>query len=325
MKEQSFYYPFNFKLESGEQLPELRLQYYTAGELNANHDNVIWICHPLWLNGNVSQWWASLVGPGKVFDTDHYFIISVDALAGMGKSTGPLSIDPVTKTNFFHRFPQISIADISNSFEILRDHLKIDNVHSMVGVEMGAQIAVNWLTVCPRIASNLILFGGGSSLSQWSSAQFRLLKEVIELDATWQLNSRKAGENSMPIILKMLKIAMAGAISQSNAVNELFCQLGEKVSINPYSLLLLTEASKKFEIKEKLLNKIKANCFIILAADDPLPNHNAHLKLTQHLDNAVLHFIPSARGSFTYFDKPAHIENVLKDYKLPKRYKQKLA
>jgi len=325
MKEHSFYYPFTFKLESGEQLPELRLHFYTAGSLNADHDNIIWICHPLWLNGEVSQWWKHLVGSGKMFDTDHYFIIAADALAGMGKSTGPLSFNPVTKKNFFHQFPSISIADISNSFELLREHLKINQLHSLVGVAMGAQVAASWQSMCPSLASNLVLIGGGSSLSNGGRSQYNLIKEVIELDATWQLNSSKAGENSMPIIMKLLKNLMAGAQSKLSDVNEVFAQLLEKITVNPYSFILLSEASQKFKIKENLLNRIKANCYILIADNDPFPDHEAHKRLAQDFDNAIVNFIPSSMGSFTYYGEPAYIERLLKNYNLPHQYKQKLA
>ncbi len=75
---ETFTYNGALKLESGFILPGYHLAYTTYGTLNDSGDNAIWIFHALTANSNPHEWWPGLVGPGKVFDPDHYFIVCVN-------------------------------------------------------------------------------------------------------------------------------------------------------------------------------------------------------------------------------------------------------
>ena len=85
-----------FLLESGEILPELTVYYQTFGELNREKNNVIWVTHALTGNADASDWWAGLVGPGKCFDPEKYFIVCANNLGSCYGSSGPLDINPLT-------------------------------------------------------------------------------------------------------------------------------------------------------------------------------------------------------------------------------------
>src|SRR5580698_602050 len=64
-----------FALECGKSLPSVTIAYSHYGELNAQKDNVIYVCHALTANSDVADWWPNMVGPGLAFDTDKYFVV----------------------------------------------------------------------------------------------------------------------------------------------------------------------------------------------------------------------------------------------------------
>src|SRR3712207_2276832 len=105
-------------LDSGATLGPITLAYETYGQLSPEHDNAILLLHALsgdahaagWHSGaNKPGWWDSMVGPGRPFDTDRYFVICSNVLGGCQGSTGPSSSDPATGRPYGARFPVLTI------------------------------------------------------------------------------------------------------------------------------------------------------------------------------------------------------------------------
>src|SRR5262245_5408943 len=67
---------YDFEFENGSILPELRVSYETYGKLNAGRDNAILLVPET--SGNRHAF-GSVIGPGKTFDTEKNFVITVDA------------------------------------------------------------------------------------------------------------------------------------------------------------------------------------------------------------------------------------------------------
>ena len=74
----------NFKLESGSVLENIKIAFKTFGKLNKKKNNAILICHALtgdqFCTGKnpvtkKNGWWNILVGPGKVIDTNIFFVV----------------------------------------------------------------------------------------------------------------------------------------------------------------------------------------------------------------------------------------------------------
>ena len=75
MKQQkTFHFSREFILESGQSLPEVEISYHTYGKLTST-SKVIWVCHALTANSEVSDWWNGLFGEGDIFDKEEYFIV----------------------------------------------------------------------------------------------------------------------------------------------------------------------------------------------------------------------------------------------------------
>ncbi|NBA76621.1 homoserine O-acetyltransferase [Emticicia sp. ODNR4P] len=186
-----------FKLEAGGVLPEVELAYQALGQLNTDCSNVIWVCHAFTGSQDVADWWQGLVGKGKLFDPEQYFIICVNVLGSHYGSTGPLSINPETGEPYFHTFPTITIRDIVNSFDLLREHLGISKIKTCVGGSLGGQQAVEWAISQPELIENLILIATNAQHSPWGIAFNESQRMSIEVDPTWTESHPLAGINGM--------------------------------------------------------------------------------------------------------------------------------
>ena len=142
-------------LESGKILPQVTVAYETYGKLNSDKSNAILILHALsgdahaagFHNGDQKPgWWDDMIGSGKAFDTDKYFVISSNVLGGCQGTTGPSSINPVTGKKYGIDFPFITIGDMVHVQKILIEHLGIKKLLSAAGGSMGGMQSLSWLS-----------------------------------------------------------------------------------------------------------------------------------------------------------------------------------
>src|SRR3979409_292025 len=95
-------------LDNGVTLTPVDVAYETYGTLNAARSNAILILHAFSGDahaGGEGGWWDKMIGPGKGFDTDKYFVICANVLGGCRGTTGPGSINPVTGCPWAMSFP----------------------------------------------------------------------------------------------------------------------------------------------------------------------------------------------------------------------------
>src|SRR6201995_4597907 len=121
----------DFRLQSGEILPEVTIAYRTMGTLSPKRDNVVLVTHgntsgphmidPNSLAGEGA--WNEIVGPGKAVDTVRYFAICPNMLGSSYRSTNAASIDPRAGKRYGPRFPGISVSDIVATQRKLLAHL----------------------------------------------------------------------------------------------------------------------------------------------------------------------------------------------------------
>ncbi len=130
-------------LESGEVIPEVTIGYQTFGELNADRSNAIFINHAMTGWSDVPAWWPGLVGPGKAFDTDKYFIVCPNVVGGCQGSTGPTSISPDGK-RWGSRFPYLTIRDMVQAEFKFNDALGIEQYLLATGPSLGGMRALEW-------------------------------------------------------------------------------------------------------------------------------------------------------------------------------------
>jgi homoserine O-acetyltransferase/O-succinyltransferase len=120
----------DFRFQTGEVLPELRLHYTTVG---APSGEPVLILHGStgagtnMLNANFA---GELFGPGQPLDASRYFIILPDAL-GAGKSSKPFD-------GLRTRFPKYNYDDIVRAqYRLVTEHLGVRRLRLVLGRDVS--------------------------------------------------------------------------------------------------------------------------------------------------------------------------------------------
>jgi len=148
------------KLRSGAVLDRYELVYETYGQLNADKNNAVLICHALSGNHHVAGfhsehdkrpgWWDTMIGPGKPIDTNKFFVIGLNNLGGCHGSTGPSSLDPTTGQPYGASFPLVTVDDWVETQARLADQLGIQQFAAVVGGSLGGMQALQWSITYPE-------------------------------------------------------------------------------------------------------------------------------------------------------------------------------
>ncbi|MGD0090840.1 MAG: homoserine O-acetyltransferase [Planctomycetota bacterium] len=145
-------------LELSGTLPAVTVVYETYGQLNAQRDNAILICHALSGDSHVARhdpeddpgWWDIFVGPGRAIDTDRYFVICPNILGSCRGTTGPHTVNPATGKPYGADFPVVTVGDMVGVQARLVGHLGIESLLAVVGGSLGGQQALAWATQFPE-------------------------------------------------------------------------------------------------------------------------------------------------------------------------------
>jgi len=188
--------PNEMKLESSERLGPITLAYETYGRLSSERDNAILIVHALSGDAHVAGyhsehdkkpgWWDFMVGSGRPFDTDKYFIICSNVLGGCKGSTGPTSINPKTGKPYNLSFPVVTIGDMVKAQAHLIDHLGIEKLHAVIGGSMGGMQVLEWAIEYPNRIASAIPIATTSRLSAQGIAWDEVGRQAIYADANWK-------------------------------------------------------------------------------------------------------------------------------------------
>jgi homoserine O-acetyltransferase len=194
---QVYNYNDEYPLECGASLPAFQLYYSTLGTLNADKSNVIWVCHAFSGSSDFTDWWPGLFGTGCLYDPSEYFIICANMPGSCYGSTGPLSINPRTQSQYFHDFPMLTNKDMVQAYNSLRRHLGIARIHTVIGCSMGGQQAIEWAVDQPGVFEHLIAIGANARHSPWAVAFNETQRMAILADPSWQESHEQAGLNGM--------------------------------------------------------------------------------------------------------------------------------
>ncbi|NJO55503.1 MAG: homoserine O-acetyltransferase [Rhodospirillales bacterium] len=182
------------KLDCGVELRQFPVAYQTYGRLNADKSNVILVCHALTGDQFVAEshpvtnkpgWWSLLVGPGRVVDTNQFFVLCANVLGGCMGSVGPPEINPTTGEPWALGFPIITIADMVRAQAMLLDHLGINKLFAVIGGSMGGMQVLEWAALYPERVFAAIPIATAAHHTAQNIAFHEVGRQAIKADPEW--------------------------------------------------------------------------------------------------------------------------------------------
>ena len=206
--------PKPLQLDCGRQLFPVRIAYETYGTLSPARDNVILVCHALSGDAHAAGfsktpagestrdgfraderdagkgrglgWWDGMIGPGKAFDTDRFFVVSTNLLGGCRGTTGPSSTNPATGRPYGSDFPVITVADMVRAERALLDELRIPRLAAIAGGSLGGMQALEWAVRYADQVDAIIPIASTHALQPQGVAWNAIARNAITADPDWQ-------------------------------------------------------------------------------------------------------------------------------------------
>ena len=206
--------PEPVRLDCGRELHPVRVAYETYGTLSPRRDNVILVCHALSGDAHAAGfaktppeestrdgfgaedrdgaarkglgWWDGMIGPGKAFDTDRFFVVSTNLLGGCRGTTGPSSIDPATGKPYGPDFPVITVADMVRTERAFLNALGIERLAAVAGGSLGGMQAFEWAILFPDQVDAVVAIASTHALHPQGVAWNAIARAAIMRDPAWQ-------------------------------------------------------------------------------------------------------------------------------------------
>jgi homoserine O-acetyltransferase/O-succinyltransferase len=273
--------PKPIALDCGRDLFPIRVAYETYGTLSPSRDNVILVCHALSgdahaagfsptpvaestrdgfraeeRDGSVGRglgWWDGMIGPGKAFDTDRFFVVSSNLLGGCRGTTGPSSTNPVTGRPYGSGFPVITVADMVRTERALLNELGITRLAGVAGGSLGGMQALEWAVMYGDQVDAIIPIASTHALHPQGVAWNAIARSAITADPDWQ-GGHYYGSGRAPTA-GMGVARMVGHITYLSA-NSLNDKFGRRLQFADDIRYVLTEP--EFEVESYLRHQADA-------------------------------------------------------------------
>ena len=277
----------NFKLENGELIYECKIGFRIFGQLNYNKSNAV--LFPTWFGGK-SEHLSSLIGPGKLVDSDKYFVIAVDAL-GNGVSSSPSNCEYQSNRNF----PQITIHDMVNSqYELLTNHLGISHLFGIIGGSMGGMQVFEWIVSYPNFMDKAITYVGSPKITAFDI--FLWQSELNAIEEGWHCNQADSDIVKTVATIHTMMARTPQYVVENTKPEEASQRLLYKYkasikSFNSYNWACLLRAMMSHDIYKNFngsvkdaAEEIKTELFVIVSSTDLMVNPTPALEFAELVD-----------------------------------------
>ena len=206
--------PDPLQLDCGRTLHPVRIAYETYGTLSSARDNVILVCHALSGDAHAAGfaktpppestrdgfaaedrdgtagrglgWWDGMIGPGKAFDTNRFFVVSTNLLGGCRGTTGPSSTNPATGRPYGSDFPVITVADMVRAERAFLNSIGIARLAAVAGGSLGGMQAFEWAVLYPDQVDSVVAIASTHALQPQGVAWNAIARNAIMADPDWQ-------------------------------------------------------------------------------------------------------------------------------------------
>lgn len=267
----------DFRFESGETLPLLKIHYRTLGKPVSDGSgvvrNAVLILHGTGGGGTqfLSQIFAGgLFGPGQLLDIQKYYIILPDGI-GHGGSSKP-------SNGLRMKFPHYTYNDmVTAQYRLLTEKLKVNHLRLVMGTSMGGMHTWVWAEKYPDfmdaampLASLPVQIAGRNRMIR------RMIMDSIKNDPEW-----KGGEyETQPVRGLTGAIYGLSIMSGSPLINQKQAPTRDQAdkvfdnyvrtqvaSRDANDMLYQFDASRDYD-PSPMLETIKAHLFAVNSADD---------------------------------------------------------
>jgi len=305
-----------FTTESGSEIPNLKIAYHTYGEFIAGKSKVVWACHALTGNSDVFDWWAGIFGEKALFNPKEYFIVCANVVGSSYGSTSSDSLD-LEGDLYLNNFPLVTPRDMAKAHIVLREHLGINEIFTLIGASLGGQQAVEWSILENDKVENLILVATNARHSAFGIAFNESQRLAIYGDTTYGNGSIDDAKNGLAVARS---IAMISYRSYEGYVKTQTDDTNEKINdfrassyqayqglklanrFNAYSYVTLSKAMDSHNVGrgrgsiEKALKNVKAKTLVIGIDSDYLFPVSEQKFLNEHIENSKFETISSDFG-----------------------------
>ncbi|ORX87156.1 homoserine O-acetyltransferase [Anaeromyces robustus] len=241
-----------FELESGYVLKNAPVAYKTLGTLNKTRDNVIVICHALSGSSDFEDWWGDLVGPGKPFDSNIFFIYCANVLGSPYGSASPVTINPETQRVYGPEFPLTTIRDDVRIHRAVLDKLNVKSIEYVIGGSLGGMHVLEWSFFGLEYVHNLVAIATCASQSAWGISWNECQRQAIFSDPNF--NYGYYSEESTPDA--GLSTARMQAMMTYRTRNSFQSRFGRKImqtsksAINANNFMKHNEGNKNIRLND---------------------------------------------------------------------------
>jgi homoserine O-acetyltransferase len=267
----------DFKFNSGESLPALRMHYATFGsparDGKGRVTNAMLLLHGTTGTGGQflgPQFAGILLGPGQLLDVTRYYVILVDNI-GHGKSSKP-------SDGMHAHFPQYDYDDMVRSqHDLLEKGLAVNHLRLILGTSMGCMHSFVWGETYPDFMDALMpLACQPVQIAGRNRRWRRMVMDGIRDDPDWKKGDYTAQPlTALKIAAEMFYIA-AGApmqMQKNSPTRDAADAVGEDyakrfiASHDANDLLYAINASRNYDPSPQL-EKISVPVMFVNSADD---------------------------------------------------------